>query len=85
MKRPIITRCPARGAHRAVLAPLAVVFSLGCSAAQTPLAVEMYNPTTRQTLTCSARDQRPGADTLLLTSAVESCARGLEARGFVRK
>jgi hypothetical protein len=45
----------------------------------------MYNPKTYQALTCSARDQRAGADVSVLAGAVERCAQRLEAQGFVRE
>src|SRR5512139_492596 len=58
---------------------------MGCSAPQAPLSIHMYNPKTYQALTCSARDQRAGADVSLLAGAVERCAQRLEAQGFVRE
>lgn len=64
-----------------------VLFStvMGCSAPQAPLSIHMYNPKTYQALTCSARDQRAGADVSVLAGAVERCAQRLEAQGFVRE
>jgi hypothetical protein len=56
----------------------------GCGSAAAPLSIEMYNPATNQTLTCAARDQLVQADPAVLATAVESCAKQLEARGFVR-
>jgi hypothetical protein len=47
--------------------------------------IHLYNPKTHQALTCSARDQRAGADASLLAGVVESCAKNLEARGFIRE
>jgi hypothetical protein len=56
----------------------------GCGSAAAPLSIEMYNPETNQTLTCAARGQLAQADPAVLATAVESCAKQLEARGFVR-
>ena len=57
----------------------------GCSSAPAPLTITMQHPETKQTLTCTAKDQFARADTAMLASAVESCAKGLETRGFVRQ
>jgi hypothetical protein len=62
-----------------MLAPLA------CSTGPGPLSITLYNARTNQTLTCAARDQLGRADTALLAATVESCAKQLEARGFVRQ
>jgi hypothetical protein len=59
--------------------------TIGCSSGQAPLVIHMYNPKTHQALVCSARDQRAGADPSLLAGAVETCARNLEVRGFIRE
>jgi hypothetical protein len=56
----------------------------GCGSATAPLSIEMYNPETKQTLTCAARDQLAQAERAVLAAAVESCAKQLESRGFVR-
>jgi hypothetical protein len=56
----------------------------GCGSAAPPLSIEMYNPETNQTLTCAARGQLTQADPAVLAAAVESCAKQLESRGFVR-
>jgi hypothetical protein len=45
----------------------------------------MYHPETKQTLTCAARDQASNSHTPALTAAVETCAKQLEAGGFVRQ
>jgi hypothetical protein len=45
----------------------------------------MVNPNTNQTLTCAASDQLSRADVAVLAAAVETCARNLEAKGFVRQ
>ena len=58
---------------------------MACGAPQAPLSIHMYNPKTYQALTCSARDQRGGADVSVLAGAVERCAQRLEAQGFVRE
>jgi hypothetical protein len=58
---------------------------IGCSSRQAPLVIHMYNPKTHQALICSARDQRAGSDPSMLAGAVESCAKNLEARGFIRE
>jgi hypothetical protein len=61
-----------------------VLASSGCGSSERPLAIRMYHPATNQTLHCTARSQ-PGSDSTLLANAVESCARQLEASGFVRE
>jgi hypothetical protein len=43
----------------------------------------MYDPKTNTTLNCSAREA-PGQNVEILYDAVETCARQLEARGFIR-
>lgn len=60
-----------------------LIISIGCSAAPKPMSVKMVHPESKQTLTCSARDQLGRADNALLASAVESCVKSLQARGFV--
>ena len=59
--------------------------AIGCSSGPAPLSIKMHNPKTDQSLTCSARDERPDTDVSMLAGAVENCARSLEARGFVRQ
>jgi hypothetical protein len=44
----------------------------------------MYNPTTNQTLHCTARSET-GSHVSILANAVEACAKQLEANGFVRE
>ena len=56
----------------------------GCGSSERPLAIRMYNPKSNQTLHCTARGQQ-GQDSTWLANAVESCARQLEANGFVRE
>ena len=73
------------------LIPVALILSalagtaIGCSSGPAPLSIKMHNPKTDQSLTCAARDQRGDTDVSMLAGAVESCARSLEARGFVRQ
>ena len=57
----------------------------GCSSAAAPLSIELYNPETNQVLTCAARGELTQADPSVLAVVVESCAKQLESRGFVRK
>jgi len=65
------------------LAITAIAF-LGCSAAAPrPLSIKMFNAETNTTLNCEARDLGM-ADRNILANSVESCARQLESRGFVR-
>jgi len=61
------------------------IFLGGCSSGPAPLALKMYNPETKQTLDCHAKDPTGRTDREVLASAVESCARQLEARGFIRE
>jgi len=61
------------------------LFLQGCSSASAPLSIKMYNPETKQTLTCNASDQLARTDPAVLAVAVENCAEQLEARGFVRE
>ena len=57
----------------------------GCGSAAAPLSIELYNPETNQALTCAARGELAQANSAALAAAVESCAKQLEARGFVRE
>lgn len=57
----------------------------GCSSGPAPLSIKMFNPETKQTLNCNANDPLGRTEREVLASAVESCARQLEARGFVRE
>jgi hypothetical protein len=60
------------------------IFFFGCSSSTPgPLSIKMFNPKTQSTLVCAANDNR-GGDTSALAAIVESCARQLESRGFVR-
>jgi hypothetical protein len=69
----------------AVLLAACYAALLGCSSAPAPLSITMEHPETKQKLTCAAKDQLARAEASLLASAVESCARSLEARGFNRQ
>ena len=55
----------------------------GCAASDPPLSINLYNPKTGIQRTCAARESS-SKDVSALSSAVESCARQLEAHGFVR-
>ena len=72
-----------KGAFVLILAAIGLLVH-GCGSGAAPLSIEMYNPETKQTLTCAARDITARSDTEVLAGAVESCARQLESRGFVR-
>src|SRR5262245_26338072 len=56
-----------------------------CSSASPALVIKMYHPETKQRLTCAAKDDLKQGNTSALASAVETCARHLEAQGFVRE
>ena len=56
-----------------------------CSSQKPQLSVKLYNPKTDQTLFCSASHQMSNTYSEILASAVESCAKQLEAQGFVRE
>jgi hypothetical protein len=56
-----------------------------CSSAATPASIQMVNPNTNQTLVCAARDELSRTDPAVLAVAVETCARSLEANGFIRQ
>jgi hypothetical protein len=55
----------------------------GCTTADGPLNITLHNPKTGVQRTCSAKESS-AADISMLSTAVESCAKQLEARGFVR-
>ena len=75
----------ARFMARALILNTITGTAIGCSSGQPPLVIHMYNPKTHQALICSARDQRSGTDASMLAGVVESCAKNLEARGFIRE
>lgn len=65
-----------------LLLSIAPCHASGCAA--TPnLSVQLVHPKTNVVRTCSAREST-SKDIPMLTDAVETCARQLEARGFVR-
>lgn len=55
----------------------------GCTATDGPLNITLHHPQTGVQRTCSAKESS-AADVSVLSTAVESCAKQLEARGFVR-
>jgi len=60
----------------------AACYASGCAA--TPnLSVQLYHPKTKAVQSCTAREST-SKDIPMLTDAVETCARQLEARGFIR-
>jgi hypothetical protein len=65
------------------LAVISAAAISGCTASDAPLNITLHNPKTGTERTCSAK-QSSSKDVSALTAAVESCARQLEARGFVR-
>jgi hypothetical protein len=79
MIRPKIFLC------RRILCVTAISAALiaGCVASDSPLSISLYNPKTGIQRKCSAKESS-AKDTSALSSAVETCARQLEARGFVR-
>ncbi len=74
-----------RAHHGRVLGAVLLAACLGCSSVPAPLSITMEHPETKQKLTCAAKDQLARSDATLLAGAVESCARSLEARGFIRQ
>jgi hypothetical protein len=73
-----------RGVFSCLSVLMVALMCASCTSTAPPLAIRMYHPGTHQTLHCTARGQ-PGQDSTLLGNAVESCARQLEANGFVRE
>jgi hypothetical protein len=65
------------------LAVISAAAISGCTAADGPLNITLHNPKTGVQRTCSAKESS-AADVSVLSTAVESCAKQLEARGFVR-
>lgn len=77
-------RCAALFLIREVGSVIALAIALSsCSSTEAPLAIRMYNPKTNQTLHCTARAESTSNSGVLAT-VVETCARQLEANGFVR-
>ena len=56
---------------------------LSACGATDPLVISLYNPKTNTLRKCAARESTP-EHTQMLASIVETCARQLEAHGFVR-
>jgi hypothetical protein len=65
------------------VATVSAVLISGCTASDSPLSISLYNPKTGVQRTCSAKESS-SKDVLALSNAVETCAKQLEARGFVR-
>jgi hypothetical protein len=55
----------------------------GCTATDAPLNITLHNPKTGVQRTCSAKESS-SKDISALSAAVETCAKQLEAHGFVR-
>jgi hypothetical protein len=55
----------------------------GCSASDSPLSINLYDPKTGVQRTCAAKESS-SKDVSALSHAVEACAKQLEALGFVR-
>jgi hypothetical protein len=55
----------------------------GCTTTDGPLNITLHNPKTGIQRTCGAKESS-AADLSVLATAVETCAKQLEARGFVR-
>jgi hypothetical protein len=72
---------PPRASFWLVVISAAVIS--GCTASDAPLNITLHNPKTGTERTCSAK-QSSSKDVSVLSAAVESCAKQLEARGFVR-
>jgi len=85
IERPAPQACVLQIASLLSLFAGAVSILTACSSAPPPLLIKMYHPETRQALTCTASDQRPHANSPALAAAVESCAKQLEAQGFIRE
>ena len=65
------------------LAVVSVALISGCTATDAPLNIILHNPKTGVQRTCSAKESS-SMDVSALSAAVETCAKQLEARGFVR-
>ena len=65
------------------VATILVVLISACTASDSPLSISLYNPKTGVQRTCSAKESS-SKDVSALSNAVETCAKQLEARGFVR-
>ena len=60
-----------------------VIFVAACGASERPLSIKMHNPKTNVTLNCAARDTG-SQNNEVLANVVETCARQLESKGFIR-
>ena len=65
------------------MAFLISIESLSACAPTNPLSISLYHPKTNTMRECVARESA-AKDTQMLADIVESCARQLEAHGFVR-
>ena len=65
------------------LAIVSAAMISGCTASATPLNITLHNSKTGTERTCSAK-QSSSKNVSILAAAVESCAKQLESRGFVR-
>lgn len=66
-----------------IIALLITIESLSGCGATNPLSISLYHPKTNTMRKCVARESA-AKDTQMLAGIVESCARQLEAHGFVR-
>jgi hypothetical protein len=66
------------------LAVISTAAISGCTAADGPLNITLHNPKTGVQRTCSAKESSSSKDVSALSAAVESCAKQLETRGFIR-
>jgi predicted component of type VI protein secretion system len=81
---PTISRHALLISTAVLLCLILVLSAAGCGAsADRPLSIKMHNPKTNVTLDCAARDTR-NQNKDLLADVVETCARQLESRGFIR-
>jgi hypothetical protein len=91
LARSILIERPAPQARVLQIASLLSLFAgavsilVACSSAAPPLSIKMYHPETRQALTCAASDQPSQGNSPALSAAVETCAKQLEAQGFIRE
>lgn len=76
---------PRRAGRLLSLGACSALYLLGCSSAQAPVSITLEHPQTKHSLTCAAKDKLGRTDESMLASAVENCARTLEARGYIRQ
>jgi hypothetical protein len=72
---------PARASFGLIVISAAVIS--GCTTTDGPLNITLHNPKTGIQRTCAAKESS-AADLSVLATVVETCAKQLEARGFVR-